>query len=88
MPKELVSFFYVVDFSFVYWPSKANHFLLLKGGGGGTSTSTSLNLQHSILKWGMTYSMSYILQEFTRHVYMYSRAWQGYLLKGYLIIHP
>ena len=28
------------------------------------------------------------LGEFTRHVYMYTRAWQGYLFKGYLIIHP
>ena len=27
------------------------------------------------------------LGEFTRHVYMYTRAWQGYLFKGYLIIH-
>jgi len=28
------------------------------------------------------------LGEFTRHVCMYTRAWQGYLFKGYLIIHP
>ena len=28
------------------------------------------------------------LGEFTRHVYMYTHAWQGYLFKGYLIIHP
>ena len=29
-----------------------------------------------------------LLGEFTRHVYVYTRVWQGYLFKGYLIIHP
>ena len=33
-------------------------------------------------------SMSKTLGEFTRHVYMYTSVWQGYLFKGYLIIHP
>ena len=26
--------------------------------------------------------------EITTHVYMYTRAWQGYLFYGYLITHP